>query len=642
MDEAQLSAALQKADAAGNVEDAKALAGAIRKLRATRPAVQETVETPTQGSQNQPEVKPPEESLGSKASRFIQGALTGGHTFDDLGRGLGVIKDNPGKLADLAEQQVRSATAPVGGDTIAAAGAAAAGKGFDPAAQRERRQALEAEMGTAATMIPKALGGVGGFGRVPGGPAVQGAVGGAAAGVNESGDMSKAPQDAALGALGGKLAEGVARAGGAVIDRIATRDIPKAVRALADRLQIRPQELVANRQALMQATGRNDVSWAEAADPATVERLRGMALARQPMSEEAGLAREAADAARPANMANFAENRGMTGTPAAARATRTADMNRTMTQHGDTPVTIQNPEDFDRRAVTRGLRTISENSPPALRQTLDDFRTAIGTGGGPVQIRLRDVENVRQAVADAITRDPALTEVLGPVSRQLRALGEQIPAYRRSMRNFENLGDFATGMEQGGAAAAPKAATTSLEEAARNATPAGVNGQRAGFRSRLVDDLKNGQGEAPVKYMTPGFQERADIAMGRAESDRLQRGFASETRAARNLARLDTSPGADADPLSNVKLLASGVRAAKTGIGVPDLITKTWGRLRSLGLSNNAARDLSRSLFSQDPVQNNIAAQHLLRLGVIQDAKDIAGARAALVGAQATVAAAEE
>lgn len=602
--------------------------------------------TDTSSIPNPPQPEPqPEESLGSKASRFIQGALTGGHTFEDLGRGIGVIKDNPGKLADLAEQQVRSATAPVGGDTVAAAGAALAGKGFDPGAQRERRQELEAEMGTAATLIPKTLGGVGGFGRLPGGAAVQGATGGAIAGVNETGDLSKAAQEAALGAVGGKLAEGIVQVGGKLIANTPLSGIPKAVRALADRLKQDPRELVAIRKQLMQDTGR-EVSWAEAADPKTVERFRGMSLARPEMAAEAGVAREAADVVRPQNLANFVENGQMTGNAAGAEAARTDQFTRMMGKQANRPVTITNPEEFDVAAVNGGLKKLIVNTADAnLKQSLTAFRDSLSAGGSPT-IRLRDVENVRKVVADAVARDPGLTETLGPIRDKLRAIAEkQVPAYGTAMRTFERLGDFAEGTRTGAAAATPSASTTDLVEAASRANGPQSNGIAVGFRTKLKDDMLNSAGRAPEAYAGPGFKQRAKVALDQPEADRIAKGFAGEVKAARNLERLDTSPGAEANPLNDVNLAAKGAAALSgrfSGGAIADLVTKSWGRLRSLGLSNGAARDLSKSFFSQDPVQNRLAARQLEKLGIIKDATDRAAAIAALVGSQSAVAAAEQ
>ena len=100
-DLAQLEAALVKADAAGDTEGAKVLAGEVRKLRSS-PAMF----TPS-GEKPQPSMLSPEGMAGQPLTRFALGAASpfigaaqlGANMQDPIYRALG-IPLQPGKIAN--------------------------------------------------------------------------------------------------------------------------------------------------------------------------------------------------------------------------------------------------------------------------------------------------------------------------------------------------------------------------------------------------------------------------------------------------------------------------------------------------------------------------------------------------------------
>jgi hypothetical protein len=156
----QLSAALVKADAAGNAEDAKALADAIRGMRAQSPKVDDAIDAGAKNFANE----------SGTAMRFLQGA---GKAVHDVGQGLGQMVGLTSR-ADVEESRRIDAPlmktgvaanagnivgnlgmmAPValaGGLTVPAAAAVGVGTGL-----------AQPSTSTGETLTNMALGGVGG------------------------------------------------------------------------------------------------------------------------------------------------------------------------------------------------------------------------------------------------------------------------------------------------------------------------------------------------------------------------------------------------------------------------------------------------------------------------------------------------
>lgn len=572
-----------------------------------------------------------------------------------LGRGWDRLSGKPGSapvtaddVGDVASNFVRSVTAPMGGDYIAAAGSAVAGKGFNPGEQRVERERL-AEQGPVTAAAGNLLG-VGGVGKVVGarvgqGAFVNGVTTGAVAGAatNEN-PLVGGVKGAIEGGLGGKGMEGLTKAAGGALNTFSNLAIPKAVRVLANRLQIPAKELVAIKQQMTQEAG-HEISWAQAADSKTVERFRALGQSRKVVGEEAGLANAAARERRPSDLANIAEDGRMLGTPEAATAEHTKNYNDMMDKHGDAPVTIQNPKSLNVKAVRNSVRELSDQTPAGpVKDSLTKLRDAIEYGGSPT-VTLRDIENIRGVVAETVKDSPRLAKYLAPVRDALRKqAAKQVGAYGSTMHEFERGGDFITGMEQGAAAASPGASTQKvLEQPDLTHARDQRNGAAVGFRTRLKDDMSNTTGQLPAEYMSPGFQARAEAKLGTPAATRINKGFRAEIKAGQNLDRLDTTPHAEKLDSTGQQLAArsAGMLGGRNLGGMLDIVAaKTWGALRGMGISNVTARKMAQDLHSADPVANARVGDQLKKLGIIKDKTDLVAARAALLGAQAGASAA--
>lgn len=619
--------AIAEGRAAGSPED-------VARDMAAAPADKQSFGTPDKGHSMVDDVKEFADNVGRGAAR-IKGNLTGDKDATPI---------KAEEVGRPVSNFIRNVTAPFGGDYVAAAGSALTGKGFNPDEQRAEREALTAE--NPVTAVAGNLLGVGGLGKLVGARVGQGAfangatTGGIAGAATSEDPLVGGIRGAAEGGVLGKGAEGATKVVGNVANVVKNRDIPKSVRALANRLQIKPAQLVQDK-ADMEAAAGHPISWGQAADPQTVERFRALQKARPEMGEVAGEARTAADEARPADTAALVRAGGPEGTAEGAEQARTVTFSQMMGRQANKPVDIPPDSGLNSptvRSTIKGLKAdVQEGSPEAA--DIDTLMDAVASGrGGTVPLKV--VESVRKRIADILGRDPGRSGELGPVRDSLRAMGEaSSPAYASAMRTFERLGDYGQGITQGSAAAAPGAVTRKLLD--RKILPNGReqdNGIAVGFRTQLASDLENANGALPEAQVSTGMQRRATEALGPAEAERVASGLKAEIKAGRNMARLDTSPNAELADHTGAIIAArlAGVGGGRNLGGLLDIVaTKTWGALRGLGLSNEEARAMARDLYSKDSVKNAEVAEQLQRFGIGKGKTDVKAVRNALLAGRA-------
>lgn len=478
--------------------------------------------------------------------------------------------------------------------------------------------------------------------------AAQGALASGAVELADSGDVGKAAGAAALGGVatpilsgGAKaLVEGLGPTARAIANRVTggavdSGKVPPGMRKLAEVLKIKPAELEAKRLEIKQLTGRN-ASVAELADPDTINRLRPIAES-QPSVEKAAIdAAKAGEIQRPTTLRNAVEKGGPTGSVNEIEDARKKLFDSTMNTHGGRMVELRAPDFLNKRSVIQTIRSIAENSPPDARRVLDEFSSAIQSGKKG-SIRLRDLENVRVGLNDAIKAKPELTEVLRPVRLRLNQIaGNQIPEYGAALKQYGVLGDFAEGAKAGRAAL--KGSTTEFKAANDAANATTKKGQEIGLRTAMADDLGASFGRstrAAEGLQAPDVAERVTTALGAPEAERLGKVAKLEAQAGRNLDRLDLSPGkAPATTMDNAQDVLSGVAALSGKAGAGFIANEIGGlarKFKSFGMGKKAAEGLAKGLFDPNDSKDVIAV--LKRLGKDKDIATYIGSRLGTVTA---------
>lgn len=269
--------------------------------------------------------------------------------------------------------------------------------------------------------------------------------------------------------------------------------------------------------------------------------------------------------------------------------------------------------------MARGMGAGKGVLPSALTRKTRDFADAVrlARGGGHeragVAIRTRTTlydalsgtpeqaeQFMSRLASDRGLQDNLRTALTDTEYTQLRGLIDQ---YGRRQRVSEGVQLGRRVFEQGGTEAFQHA----VESA--SATPAGAAGVRAGARGALVDAAA----ESPVSAArtavqvveNPGFVERLESALGRAETAQLRRVAGTASDAAKRLAAAAPSgsqaAGAAQEAAEDVQQVFRGIVVASgrwSGAFLANFINNLTQRVR---LSPKAARRLAE--MATDPVQ---------------------------------------
>lgn len=545
------------------------------------------------------------ENVGKGAERIAGtiGNMVGGNYPDPV---------RPHEVGDIAENFVRSTTAPLGGDYIAAAASAATGKGYNPEEQRARREELASrDTGSGVTAAAGELLGAGGVGKVVapagGGIVAQGAATGAITAANESGgDLGAAARGAAAGAVGGK-----------VLEKIGEAFAPMA--ALAKRLKtadgkaIKPQELYATFQRLEQQLGRKPTI-AELADEAQTKALTSLAEGRRGAMSTFEKAQEAKMAARPGELrASITRGQPTTGAEEML-AQRDEAFTQAMNPIRGTQVTVgpQSAQRFLHQDVIRSLpadlrdRLINAvNDQTALFATvgeLDSLRRALGKAAQTAERDGFDVDALRRARASA------------------RIAAEKVPEYKRALADYEGRSETAKGAARGEKIRSESEGD--LMDASRRLTPQARTGLEIGARKALSEAAgasETGAIRTAQELTQPGTRAKVAASMGQSEADRIAAVGAAETRGARNMAAI-TKRGMDEviDP-SDVKKIAGLAATAAIKTKSPGLIVQGASALlkplKALGLAPGVGRKIAEIATSPNGAEQLVAYLRRAKVG---------------------------
>lgn len=586
-----------------------------------------------------------------------------GSGVENFGRGMDKLASGEKNLGDLgtaiAENVATGARSIPGADLLYAGGGnivnMVEGEGVDPTlvqrAQQEQQAAAAenplaamageiAGAGVAANRVLK-IPGVAVQAGQPGNiarTAIAGGVTEGAVGLVDTLDPQKAAERAVTGAV---VAPIVGAAAKKVIDIAAPtarmalgKPAPAGMTKLAQLLKIPVAELEAARVSLKNARGSNP-SIAEIVDTATIQRTQNVVASQPVVAKAAEAAADAGELARPTRLKEIVEGGGKTGSAKQATIERKAFFDDVMKTHGNRPVQFNNPSFLNKEAVVREIGTLARNASPQVRKVLDDFMDAVDSGK-PGALRVRDIENIRVALSDAIKKNPALKEALGPVRERLNTIaGNQIPEYGQALKTYANMGEITKGLKEGG-----EAVTGTLADTKSNVGNAGRPrrfGQQVGTRTKLSEDVANSYGrstQAAQELVDPALGDRVAEVMGRAEADRIATAGKQEAAAGRNLDALNPAPNPKATRPGNDANLALDSMAALGPAGAgyrANVLVNILNKFKRLGMSEQAAKGLSEALF--DPSKAEDAVRVLKQIKAWDDVSALLAQKAAAIQA---------
>lgn len=463
----------------------------------------------------------------------------------------------------------------------------------------------------------------------PGNIAKTAAIGGVtegAVGFADTGNPLEAANRAAAGAILTPVAAAVLRpviaVGAPAVRSITDKALPSGMKKLAQIVKIPVAELERARQALKTSRGGQNPSIAEIVDTATVQRAQSVIGSQPTVAKAAQGAAEAAELARGPRLAEIVEAGQPVGSSIEVSAAQKKLFDDAMATHGGRPVVFNDPSFLNKRAVHNALNTLAENADPQTAAALRKFQDAVENGKA-AEIRVRDVENIRVALADAIKANPSLTEALRPVRNRLNTIaGHQVKEYGDVLKQYGALGDIASGIDEGAAAVT---GSTEAARATRNVAQTGAKkrGQEVGFRTGLSEKVGGSYGNttrAAEQLENPALVERAEVMLGPQEAQRIAQAGGLEAKAGRNLDALNPAPNPRATRPGNDMALALDGFAAMGPAGAgyrANTLLKVVNRLQGFGMSKKAAEGLSKALF--DPAQSERAVEVLQKIGKYKD-----------------------
>lgn len=608
----------------------------------------------------------------------IPGAVQSG--VENFGRGAARLASGEKSLGDLGGaivDNVQTMATSIPGADLVEAGSRnlanmATGREFDwdmdekvrarnqASAERNPLAALSGELvgaGAVANRVMQAPGLAITTAGAPGNIARTAAVGGLSEGavsLVDTLDPVKAAGNAVVGAIAAPVVGGAVKA---TVDLaapsargVAGRGAPAGFRKLSQIVRMPVAELEAAFNALRTQRGGQNPSIAEVVNTATVQRAQSLVKSQRPVAQAAEAAAEAGEVARPQNLKALVMDGQQPRTPKQGKVEQKAFFDDLMRIHGNRPVRFNNPAFLNRTSVTRGLRTLAADAEAPIQTILNNFADAI-TDGRPGALRVRDVENLRVALADAIKANPSLKEALGPVRERLNTIaGNQVDEYGDGLRLYGQMGEAIKGAVEGGKAVTGSLAETmsdvsnaNFPRSPPNAPPnrARRAGQQAGMRTKLGEDVGNSYGRstrAAQGLADPELGNRVAAVQGRAEADRLAAGGAREAQAGTNLDMLNPAPSPQAtrpgSPISSVADLAASAGPAGIGFKV-NAIRSFFNEFKDMGMTPQAARGVAEALF--DPARAEEAIRVLQRIGAWNDgasqlAQRVAAAQAGIEG----------
>lgn len=625
--EEELIAALRKADEAGDETAARAIAGRIKEMR----------NTPVDS--NAP--KPGEDEFGGNgfvarlrrgSSRFMKGVdrITSGDV-------------SPQEFADAGENSVRSLTAPLGGDFVAAGAEnitrAVTGQPNNPSAVRDQRERrLELKNRDAGSKLQSQASELLGFGgiqsrvtKLPGLSVLGRGTTIKAKAANTGRVAATAALDAGIGTTlqTGDVGEGakaavqsavIAPAAGGTLgfvgDRI--RELPgfvksmfgrpndAALRGLSKRVGVDSDTLQATMDEFRSLNGRPP-TLAEISDPESIERMRLLASQRKRAGEAFAEAEELFAGQRPGELQAAIEN-GI-DTQSVGALERRRDEIMTSKLRGD-------------RGGAAGPLAQKTLDPAAFQDILTDpevqrslptlvrARVARATDGeAPFNVDL--MEQVRQALRGS--NDKAIRDTGTAVGDRV---GQLEPDYREAFDVYKRQSQYIDGFQKG-----EKVTTAKSRDFNQDAIPASeAQGRARGSRSALADqagESATGAVRTASDLTEPGLRGRLATAVGEDEAERMASVGASQLRGAQNLrslnpkASLPPSLAEGAEDLGELSAVALG-RAGPFAIG--RAIRKSLEHLENFGVPPNAARKMAEMFV--DPNKSSEVIARMREIGV--------------------------
>lgn len=570
--------------------------GAVNEFPAGTPddVIEKAMRAQYGGPEAAPEQQP--EQKGSMVDDFVRGVdRIAGTQFSGS-------KQRPVSAAEYgteAENVVRSMTAPLGGDYLAAAGSAVAGKGYNPDEQRARREELaDRNAGSKTAAVAGELLGAGGVAKVlapaAGGVLAQGAATGAITAANESGgDLAETVKGAAFGAAGGK-----------VVQKLGEAFSPLA--ALAKRLKTDAQTLGTEFRTLEAALGRKP-TMVELMSENQTKAMTKLAEGRGGRTMETFQDAQRADlAARPGRMVDEVTRGQSTTGGAEMRAARDDAMDLTMQQIRGNQGVIS-PRDAQRLLHPDVARSLDDAAAAKLYAAVN--------GNHPVFVTVGDMDTIRRTLGRAVEaarRDGANFDALNRARATARLVGERIePRYRGALAEYEGRSAMAEGAETG--AKIRSASAGDLEAAAARLDAPGQQGVRTGARQAISEaaaDSERGAIRTAQELGEPGMQRKLAATVGPAEADRLATVGAGEARGAENFANI-TRKGVDdvIDP-TDVKKIATLAATAAMKTKSPGVLSAGFEAvakaIKPLGMAPGVGRRIAELATSPDGVERVI------------------------------------
>jgi hypothetical protein len=567
-----------------------------------------------------------------------------------------------GAFGRSAENIVRSAAAPVGGDFVAGGSEnlvrMATGQEVNPnavAEQRARRQQLAQEMpagaiageatgyfgltklltsvfpflnvGTAGSTVAKSNR-VANAAKVASEAAAVTAIGEGAKG-QSPGDIAKTAGVAAVAApvlssvIRG-VTQGTTSAPGAVSSIAKGADDSggisvAAVRAIAQRTGQSIDDIRLAADNFMRVNGRAP-RLAEIVDEATIKRYRALATGRDKASDTLVQGEEAAARQRPVEMKAQIEQGVDTLSPEAL--TRARDTQLTNTLRNGTPNTPAVADmQLDERPFVQLFQDnphLYDDLPTTLKRRVARALPAEDGTPGEEAFTVGLGEDIRLALSkkggagDAYKYTEGATEL-----RDL--LRQQSQAYDQAMDIYAKQSQFIDGFNRG--AGVRTADTATVEQVTPTLTVPEQSGVAAGARGAIAQEAGKSPSAAVTQAKTLAESEdlgrKLTASVGEGEANRLRDIGQTQFKAATNLTKL--SPKTELPPsLREASQSIAEVAASVTGRAGEQLRSRVagqvLGRLRNLGVPPNAAVNMSRLIL--DPARTNEVLAKMVQIGI--------------------------
>lgn len=587
---------------------------------------------------------------------------------ENFGRGVERIVTgdvSPREFGEAAETSIRSMTAPIGGDFVAAGGEniarAVTGQPNNPNAlneQRGRREEL-AERSPLQAGASEALG----FGGIQTQvtklfPFLRVGQGSTVATKNRALNTAKVATDAATVTAAGELAKGKSVGDTAKATVVSALVAPPAAAALRALTQGVEGSVSGARSALTESAD-DGVSISNAALRSIAQRTG------QPIDDIRNAAQEfIAVNGRPPRLAEIVDTatidqykslanqraraaQTLDDAEEAAAAARPVEMRQTLSQ-GRTPLAPEALEQARDRQLTNALRNGTDTTPPVADSAIDntpfvelfdDSPELLSNLPGPLRRRVTRAigageddaiepftvglgEDIRLALSNRGGPGDAFQFTEG--SRTVRELlNESSDAYRQAMDNYREQSQFIDGVRRG------RGVFSATQEEFEQVIPRIDNpAERVGVARGVEGEVASRAGETAPSAVTtarkiqePGVQARITAAQGPEAAQRAADVGRTQTTAASNLARL--SPRTELPPsLAAAAGDLTEIAAAATGRAGSQLIARvvqsTGAALRGLGVPPNAANNMARLLT--DPNRTMEVIERLAQIGIKEDA----------------------